>query len=1180
MSNIIGIDEGTNSIGWQIIDNDQGKILSGGVVIFEDALQAEKDILKSSAAERTRYRLARRQKFRRRLRKYHTLKVLIKYKMCPLSLEELDKWIKYRKGLPKEYPSSPEFIKWLRTDVKENINPYVMRANAVEGPLPPMELGRAFYHIAQRRGYKSNRLEDVADDSKKAGAVQEGINEIDKILNGRTLGQCFRDLIIDGVKVRGKYTSREKHYLEEFNRICEKQSLDKSLVEELKKAIFFQRPLKSQKHLVGKCPFEKNKPRCPISHPDFEEFRMLQVLNNIRYKESASDDWKELSSEQRKVVEEKFFRKSKKHFDFEDIRKALAGKKGYIFNYRDSQGLSGSIVSLQLKEIFGDSWHDTKIEYLKPDGSKSILDIHAIWNALFFFDDNEKLKDFAKNRLHLDEEKAKLFSGIRLPQGYAQLSLNAIRKFLPFLRKGYPYSTAGYLANIPHIAGQVLWHKEQEDIENRLLAEIKDYKDEIELLKAEHKRPLETLHERLKNTLVETWDVASSKALLFYNPSDIETYHKVKPSEDGNLYLPKVEMGAMRNPMALRSMTILRRLLNSLLKEGKITPETIVHIELARKINSINMRKAIEIWNKKREKENQEIIGRIQEYTGPYYTLSSNDILKYRFWEEQGNNCLYTGKKIGISDFISEHPEFDVEHTIPVSISGDDSQINKTLCELKFNREIKHSKIPSECPDYETVLQRIDPWKEKLKDLEKKYDRARNMAKMAQTKEDRDNRIVDAHVLKFDIDYWRRKIKFFEITKDEIGDVAKFRSRQLADTGMITKHCVSFLKTVFNKVYTVNGSAVAFARKEWGIQDEYAKKDRSSHIHHLIDASVIACLDKNRFDAIAEAFKEPLDSKVKVPTPWYNFVKDLKVSLDSAGVTHLTRHFELKKSGRNIDTEGGVKLQHSDSVRGQLHKETFYGKIHTPKTKEKPSEERIVLRTSVQDLKESDIPNVVDPVVRKKLEDYFSIEKSFKEIQNRPVWMNEDKKIQINSVRLYANASPRILKAHRDSSTHNYKKHYLVESGKDSNFIMAIYRGKNAKEKIVNSFKLINLFDAAKEGLSISKEFNELSLWGVIRPGSIVIFYENNPAEISGLPLSVLQKRLYKVTVMEKDGRIQLRHILEARPDKDLDHDFTQINFEVPVAKLRIRLNYFLEHALIQEKDFSVSYSGKIIFKV
>src|SRR5690606_32425195 len=59
----------------------------------------------------------------------------------------------------------------------------------------------------------------------------------------------------------------------------------------------------------------------------------------------------------------------------------------------------------------------------------------------------------ALEKLKLDEEKAEKFSKIKLNQGYATLSLSAIKKILPFLQKGFLYSQAVYLANLYKVLG-------------------------------------------------------------------------------------------------------------------------------------------------------------------------------------------------------------------------------------------------------------------------------------------------------------------------------------------------------------------------------------------------------------------------------------------------------------------------------------------------------------------------------------------------------------------------------------------------------------------------------------------------------------------------------------------------------------------------------------------------------
>ena len=162
MAKIVGLDLGTNSIGWAIVDKDGNdfSLVDKGVRIFSEGVKSEKGIESSRAAERTAFRSARKLKYRRKLRKYETLKVLSENGMCPLSFEEVEEW---KKSGFKKYPLNPEFLKWLRTDEDQNINPYVFRDRASKQKISLFELGRAFYHIAQRRGFLSNRLDQSGD---------------------------------------------------------------------------------------------------------------------------------------------------------------------------------------------------------------------------------------------------------------------------------------------------------------------------------------------------------------------------------------------------------------------------------------------------------------------------------------------------------------------------------------------------------------------------------------------------------------------------------------------------------------------------------------------------------------------------------------------------------------------------------------------------------------------------------------------------------------------------------------------------------------------------------------------------------------------------------------------------------------------------------------------------------
>ena len=98
MSKILGLDLGTNSIGWAIVENqkDNFKLLDKGSHIFSEGVKKDNGQEKSRASERTDHRASRRLNFRRKLRKYETLKVLEKFGMCPLEKIEIEKWRQYK----------------------------------------------------------------------------------------------------------------------------------------------------------------------------------------------------------------------------------------------------------------------------------------------------------------------------------------------------------------------------------------------------------------------------------------------------------------------------------------------------------------------------------------------------------------------------------------------------------------------------------------------------------------------------------------------------------------------------------------------------------------------------------------------------------------------------------------------------------------------------------------------------------------------------------------------------------------------------------------------------------------------------------------------------------------------------------------------------------------------------
>jgi CRISPR-associated endonuclease Csn1 len=316
MEKILGIDTGTNSLGWGIVQKEETgnyTLLEHGVNIFQEGVKIEKGIESSRAAERTGHRSIRVHYWRRKVRKIRLITVLSQAHLCPpVSFGMLREW-----RTKRIYPHDQDFLIWQRTDESQNINPYYYRYLCLTKKLDLSDLsqryilGRALYHLNQRRGFLSNRKESTKESE---GNVKQGISQLSEDIAAagcRYLGEYFYTLYQKGEKIRSHYTARNEHYLAEFHAICAMQQLDADLVGRLEKVIFFQRPLKSQKQQVGKCTFEPKKARCSTSHPLYEEYRMYAFINNVKVKTPKDDDLRPLTTDEKELIIPLFMRKSK-----------------------------------------------------------------------------------------------------------------------------------------------------------------------------------------------------------------------------------------------------------------------------------------------------------------------------------------------------------------------------------------------------------------------------------------------------------------------------------------------------------------------------------------------------------------------------------------------------------------------------------------------------------------------------------------------------------------------------------------------------------------------------------------------------------------------------------------------------------------------------------------------------
>lgn len=1281
---ILGLDLGTNSIGWGVVDDlgaGQFEVIKRGVHIFHEGVKIEKGNESSKASERTGYRSARRLKFRRKLRKVRTLKVLSEEGYCPkLSLDELKAW-----QSKKIYPANEAFRQWCKTSDPEKSegtfeNPYYYRWLAATEKLDlgkeenRFKLGRAFYHMAQRRGFKSNRLDTTQESD---GVVKADIDELTKNMEGRTLGQYFWEDCYGKGAIRGVHPSRDDHYQAEFNFISEKQGIADELRVELWKAIFYQRPLKSQKGLVASCPFEPKKKRAPVSHPLFEEFRMIQTLNNIKIRLGADDPYRSLTEEEKRTATGKFFRVSKPQFDFKDIAKELSKARnvGATFNYRDNQSLSGCPFSAQLSNLFGEDYKQVIFDsYVgskttKAGDKRSPDDIlHEVWHVLFSFDDIARVREYATGKLGMDEEGAEKFAKIKVRQGYGALSLKAIRKILPFLKQGLIYSHAVFFANLDEVIGRSAEDIAQLkldiasliDSHRQYVAEaqcvnsfVREYKDdpcgferkydlrkvqEFEQhlpgdLRADSARLVDLLQkqialnngngeyfsilrleDRVGEYLEREFDVSPAQVKQLYHPSKEETYKAAPRHSDGKYYLGDPRISSIKNPVFMRAMHRLKAIINELLKQNVINGQTLIHLEMARDLNDANKRAALRTWQRQNETKRKQYKETIEEHLkaqGHDREADADEILKYQFWLEQNENCVYCGEKIGLAGLFSSHCE--IEHTVPRSLCCDDSQENKTLAHRACNRE-KHKRIPFECANHDEILQHIEHWEERVEELNKLIERKRKASRSATTKELKDRAIQARVVLEMDRNYLRGKYRRF--TMDEV--TGGFKNSQLVDTRIITKYVRTYLKTVFGTVHTVNGKATDSFRRCWGIE-----KSRDNHAHHTVDAIVVACITRDQYDRLARYYHDceerelgECSAEPSFLKPWDTFTEDMKSLKNEILVSSYYPNNLLKQTKKKLrsngviqrTSEGTIKFQRGKTARGALHQDTFYGAIKRIETNKKGEAEEVikyVVRKQLSDLSDSDLKKIVDNRVREiaivsRIEE-SRLKKEIEALKKKKSTSDEANELTIKQeinglesrltelyvlpnkngtptpikrVRIYSKlTNPIELKTQRDVSskkTMSHKTQYYVNN--DSNYLMEVYDGERRRE-----FNLYRNIEAANGLLPESTDRLRL------QKGNRVLLYECVPEEVWRCTSDEVVKRMYVIqglssmTLQKKYtyGVIVLLHALEARAVSALKVQDGDYSVDEPYMPQRKFLHTRFK-ALVEGRDFELTSLGEL----
>lgn len=433
----MGIDLGVQSIGWCVLSPlaSPGPVsVSCGARSFEagvtEGVEQGKD--QPRAAERRQARMPRRQHWRRAYRLRRVFRLLQRAGLLPgdeadtpeamhALLLSLDKDLLARHAGPDG-------------DRAFHILCYRLRARALDQRLEPHELGRALYHLAQRRGYQSNRRADMKDED--AGVVEAGIADLRAMTsaaNSRTLGEYFASLDPREQRIRGRWTARDM-YTSEFDAIWRAQqphhaALTAELRAQLFNAIFFQRPLKSQTHLIGRCELVPGRKRAALATRLAQRFRMLQRVNDLLV-EPDGQPARPLAADERAAVLDLL---AAGDMRFAAIRKKLKLGANTRFNLErgDEKTLVGDRTSAKLSAVLNARWDE-----MADDARDELIeDVRQ-------FEKRDALRRRLVAHYGFDEDTAAKLAAIRLEPGYAAHSAPALARLVELMETGKQYMTA------------------------------------------------------------------------------------------------------------------------------------------------------------------------------------------------------------------------------------------------------------------------------------------------------------------------------------------------------------------------------------------------------------------------------------------------------------------------------------------------------------------------------------------------------------------------------------------------------------------------------------------------------------------------------------------------------------------------------------------------------------------
>lgn len=883
MPNLLGLTLEPNVIGWSLLDAKSKKIKAMGSHVFPignvNFGSGRKELSKQSF-RRTK-RIARVALARNRKRKIKVLQILIKNKMCPLGMEELKLWQQ-----TKEFPTAT-LKSWFQ------MNPYALRKKALEPPLSLEELGRIIYQISIHRGFPTkDRFGSTADNAIYVGipaSQKPGILHTQNQIANCTLGVYLEGLLPEegntyrkqNERVRNRFLSRDM-FQNELHIIWNFQAqFHSTLTEELKiqiigqksankhqqGAVFYQRPLKSQKFRVGKCELEKTKTKCSISDLTYQEMLAYQWANQLKKNGAYLDE-----IERHKAAH---YFMTKKRFSFKRFRFYLE-EVDSIFNYKDDEIIKGSFIHATLSdsEIFGNGW------FSFSDSEKEIL-----WHKLHFFDNKDKLKENLILTHQLGYRQASKIAQINLDRRYAPLSKKASKNILFFLKKGLVYNMAVILAGVKSSLGASWENIASKDVDYIIRTVLNLYKSN---------KGMQFAH-ALNTFLTEEMELTSIQyAKLYgvyrsYNTLMLKSKYEVSPNADR-------EINNLRVPLLKTVVFQMRKLLNLLIDTYGPIDEIKASLSIDLKINKYQ--RYLYRLDQKRLEGLRETY--MQKLGAMAENLTPLNLTKYELWKECKNTCPYTGKYIPLEELFSDR--IKVVYIHPWEWSLNDSILNKTLCDASLINQIK-SKTPVEyfqenAPEHwEGVVKRAARLFSNTKEFPSSYKKFKRFVKRY------NKRNVFKHLMD-DPNAITRKIQhYLERVVPKVGVSAGHTNALFIEKWQLKK---VFEPSVYER-YDLDWRFAAF--------DAYINANRELHYFEIL-------VEQNKY--------LPRSKKINFPIPYDDFREDLNYHLHSILVSHKKDSRILSTRHKMVSIDKTATINKEVSVRGSLHKESIYGLRQQP----------------------------------------------------------------------------------------------------------------------------------------------------------------------------------------------------------------------------------------------------------